>query len=189
MIKIGLVGEDPNDTLSIKNLLEKKYSKQVQFFQLFRGTKGNHLDAPKIKKSLPIEFADKEFNFVIFIRDLDAFKSEEKKLQKRIEWFKGLNDVIDKKGILLLNIWELEALILGDFDAFKKAYNIKHKFKGDPMLQKEPKELLKRLTSKANKQFKESHCPDLFKHLDIDVIEKNCSCFKDFIQEFEIKIA
>jgi hypothetical protein len=57
------------------------------------------------------------------------------------------------------------------------------------MLQKEPKELLKRLTSKANKQFKESHCPDLFKHLDIDQIEKNCGCFKDFIEEFDKKIA
>lgn len=51
MIKVGLVGEDPNDTLSIKNLLEKRYKAKVQFYQLAKRIKGFQLDNPKIKKA------------------------------------------------------------------------------------------------------------------------------------------
>lgn len=36
MIKIGLVGEDPNDTSAIKNLLLKAFEGRVQFFKSLR---------------------------------------------------------------------------------------------------------------------------------------------------------
>ena len=52
MIKIGLVGEDPNDTDSIKNLLEKKYKKRVQFITLLKRINGYQLDNNKVKNSL-----------------------------------------------------------------------------------------------------------------------------------------
>ena len=189
MIRVGLVGEDPSDTSSIKNLLEKRYKRKVQFHPLTKTGTGYDLDSYKTKKSIPIEFEERKCQFIIFIRDLDAFQSQKLKLQKRIKWFKDLDALINNKGILLLNIWELEALILADIGTFNKAYSINYKFNGNPMLQKEPKELLKRITSKSQKQFKESHCPGLFKLLDIDTIEKNCGCFKDFIEEFNKKIA
>ncbi len=187
MIKVGLVGEDPNDTLSIKSLLEKRYKGKVQFHQLAKRVQGYQLDNPKIKRSLPIEFENQECKFIIYIRDLDAFKSQKDKLQAKMQWFKDLDAVVNNQGILLLNIWELEALIFGDIDTFNKIYTTKHKVTQDPMLIKEPKEVLKRLTFKS-KQFKESHCPEIFKQLDIDKIEAKCSCFKDFIVEFDEKL-
>jgi hypothetical protein len=189
MIRVGLVGEDPNDTLSIKNLLNQRYKGKVQFYQLAKRVKGFQLDNPKIKKSLPIEFADNKCAFVVYVRDLDAFQSENKKLQAKLKWFKTLDAAVNNEGLLLLNIWELEALILGDIDTFNSIYNVSHKFKGDPMLQKEPKEILKKITSKEKKRYKENHCPELFKQLKIDIVEKNCGCFRDFIQEFDKKIA
>jgi len=189
MIRVGLVGEDPNDTSSIKNLLEKRYNKKVRFYALTRTETGHGLDSSKTKKSITIEFDEKKCRFIVFIRDLDAFESHKSALERKIKWFKELDDLVNNKGIFLLNIWELEALILADIDTFNKSYNIKHKFKGNPMLQKEPKELLKRITAKTNKKFKESHCPNLFKDLDIDKVEKNCRFFRDFIQEFNKKIA
>jgi hypothetical protein len=189
MIRVGLVGEDPNDTLSIKNLLEKRYKGKVQFYQLARRVMGYQLDNPKIKRSLPIEFEEHECKFIIYIRDLDAFKSQDDKLKAKIKWFKDLDSVVNGEGILLLNIWELEALILGDIETFNKIHQTTHKFTGDPMLVKEPKEFLMRLTSKSKKQYKEAHCPEIFKQLNIDEIEKKCGCFKDFIKEFNEKIS
>src|SRR5438046_1173617 len=112
MIKIGLIGEDPNDTSSIKNLLHKKYSNRIQFYPLARRIKGYHLDSKKIKNILPIEFRDKKCKFVIYIRDLDGYKTEHSKIRRREKWFKELDATVNNKGILLLNIWELEALIL-----------------------------------------------------------------------------
>jgi len=187
MVRVGLVGEDPNDTTSIKNLLEKRYKGKVHFHSLVKGIKGCQLDSPKIKKSLPIEFEDRDCKFIVYVRDLDAFKSQTDKLEAKKKWFKELDAEVNNKGLLLLNIWELEALIFGDIDTFNKVYNIKHKFPGDPTLIKDPKEELKRLTSKS-KKYKESHCPDLFKQLNIDEVEKNCSCFKEFIKEFDAKL-
>lgn len=189
MIRVGLVGEDPNDTLSIKNLLNQRYSRVVKFYQLAKRVKGFQLDNPKIKKSLPIEFADSKCSFIVYIRDLDGFQSESKKLQAKLNWFKALDAVINKEGLLLLNIWELEALIFSDIDTFNSIYKINHRFKGNPMLQREPKEILKKITSKEKKRYKESHCPELFKQLSIDNVENNCGCFRDFIQEFNKKIA
>jgi len=188
MIKVGLVGEDPNDTLSIKNLLEQRYKAKVKFYQLAKRIKGFQLDNPKIRKSLPIEFADKKCKFIVYIRDLDAFKSEDTKLRAKVKWFKDLDAFVNKEGVLLLNIWELEALILGDIDTFNKLYNVNHKFTKDPMFQKEPKELLKKITAKEKKQYKENNCPKLFEHLDIDQIENKCKFFKNFLQEFDAKI-
>jgi hypothetical protein len=148
MVRVGLVGEDPNDPSSIKNLLDKRYKGRVQFYSLAKGVKGFQLDNPKIRKSLPIEVADKKCKLVIFIRDLDAFRSETKKVNAKRKWFKDLSAVANKNGVLQLNIWKLEALILADMDSFNNMYHIDHKFTGAPILQKEPKELLKRISFK-----------------------------------------
>jgi hypothetical protein len=121
---------------------------------------------------------------------LDAFKSQKDKLQAKTQWFRDLDALVNNEGILLLNIWELEALIFGDIEAFNKIYKTKYKATRDPMLIKEPKELLKNLTIKSPKrQFHESHCPEIFSQLNIDKLEAKCSCFKDFITEFDEKIS
>lgn len=55
MVTVGLVGEDPNDTCSIKNLLASKYKDRVRFQTLARGIRGCHLDTQKLKNSLKVE--------------------------------------------------------------------------------------------------------------------------------------
>lgn len=188
MIRIGLVGEDPHDTSSIKNLLEKKYKDKIHFFALVKRIKGWHLDTNKINKVLPIEFADKKCHFIIYIRDLDGFKSEKDKVKKRKEWFHTIDSLVNNQGILLLAIWELEALFFADITTINSHYKIKYKSNRDPMMIKEPKEELMRITAHTNKEYKEAHSPDLFKKLEIDTLIKKCSFFKDFIKELETKL-
>lgn len=188
MKKIGLIGEDPNDTTSVAKLLEKKYKGQVQFVALAKRIRGYQLNNDKIKKILPIEFASQKCKLVIFIRDLDAFKSQGVKVTAVNNWFKAVNSTINNQGILLNNIWELEALIFADIETFNLIYNISHKFKGDPTMIKEPKEKLMELTSGTRKQYRESHCPEIFEKLSIDTVEKNCAYFREFITAFDEKI-
>ena len=188
MIKIGLLGEDPNDTSSIKNLLSKKYKGKVQFYPLANRITGYQLDNPKIKKSLPIEFNDKGCSFVVYIRDLDGFKTDKSKINARLKWFRELDKSVNSKGILCLNIWELESLIFADIAAFNKIYGISHKYSGDPMSLKEPKEELKRITFKNKKRYKESDCPEIFEKLDFDIVQKRCAIFKEFISDFNERI-
>ncbi|TFF40388.1 DUF4276 family protein [Mucilaginibacter psychrotolerans] len=185
MVKVGLVGEDPNDTSSIKNLLAKRYNDRIHFVPLLQGTTGTGLDTLKFRKALIVEFKRKQCAFAICIRDLDALKSQTDQLKKRVQWFNNLNESINNQGVLLLNIWELEALVFGDIETFNKIHKINHKSNKDPMFIQEPKEELKKITRKSQNPYKESHCPDLFKQLNIDKIEAKCSCFKEFIKELE----
>jgi len=188
MINIGLVGEDPNDTSSIKNLLLKKYKNKVNFFQLTKRIKGCQLSNSKIEKLLPIEFKDYKCKFIIYIRDLDGFKSQKIKIQSIEKWYKNLDSKINNQGLLLLNIWEIEALIIADIEAFNKLYKISYNYCGDPMAIKEPKEELKKRTRKNRKKYEESDCPEIFNKLNFEIVKKNCSYFKNFIKNFDEKL-
>jgi hypothetical protein len=132
MIRVGLLGEDPNDTSSVKNLLEKKYKNKVVFVPILKRIKGFQLDNPKVQNALPIEFNSKKCHFAILIRDLDGFASQANKVKIRSDWFSELNGLIKNKGIFLLNIWELEALIFADIENFNINFKLKYKFTGNP---------------------------------------------------------
>jgi hypothetical protein len=181
MKKIGLIGEDPNDTDAIKNLLLKKFPSKFQFVQLIKNKKGYQLDNERVSQSLKIEYIDKKPNHIIFIRDVDGLKSEKDKINKVTNWFNKLNPIVENKGILLSNIYELEALILADIQTFNKLYQTKIKAQGDVTYKKEPKEFLMNKTSKKKKKYCESHCPEIFNELVFDIVVSNCKYFKDFV--------
>jgi Domain of unknown function (DUF4276) len=178
--KIGLVGEDPNDTDSIINLLSGKYPNTFQFKKLIKLIRGSQLDNARTHASLKIEFDDYKPDYVLFIRDADGLPSEQDKLDKIKSWFNKLNGSVNKKGILLINIYELEALILADIGTFNKLYKTSIKYAKSCMHQEKPKEFLIQKTSKNNKVYSESHCPGIFEHLSYDVLVANCAYFKEF---------
>jgi hypothetical protein len=187
-IKIGLIGEDPNDTLSIQNLLLQKYPNAFHFKQLIKNKRGYQLDNVRANAALKLEFEDFNPNYVIFIRDADALPSEKGKIKKVQDWFNRLNSVVNNKGILLMNIYELEALILADIETFNTLYGTSIQFAKNCMHQKEPKEFLFQKTYKNRKVYSESHCPELFKKLKINSIIQNCSYFKEFDTLFQSKL-
>jgi hypothetical protein len=184
MKKIGLIGEDPNDTTAIKNLLLKKHPNGLQFKQLIKNKHGYQLDNERTTNALKIEYEDYKPNFVIFIRDADALVTEENKIRKVNNWFSKLNPIVGNKGILLINIFELEALILADISTFNRLYGTTIKYSKNVMYQTKPKELLMKKTFNNRKKYTESHCPDIFKELEFDVLIDNCTYFKDFHESF-----
>lgn len=188
MIKVGLVGEDPNDTSSIKNILAKKYKDKVTFKPMLKRVRGHYLDNPKTIRLLESEAKIEKCKFIIYIRDLDGFPSQNDLIEKKTLWFDTLNNKTGKENIFLLNIWELEALIFADIENFNKSYKTSLKSVGNPMLVSDPKGKLKEATRKLRKTFEESHCPDVFNILDLDIVSKNCSFFKDFLVEFDKKL-
>ncbi|GAA4213104.1 hypothetical protein GCM10022289_44800 [Pedobacter jeongneungensis] len=189
MINVGLVGEDPNDTVAISKLLSKKYAEKIRFHSLAKRLRGCQLDSPKILKTLPIDFKDKECEFIIYVRDLDGFSSEKAKFEAKNKWFTTLDARINGQGILLLNIWELECLILGDIETFNRLYNVNCNFKGDPVMIKDPKGFLMKETAKSKKKYQESHCRDIFGDLDFEKVSKNCSPFRTFIKNLDEKLS
>jgi hypothetical protein len=185
MKKIGLIGEDPNDTIAIQNLLQNQHSNGLQFKQLIKNIRGHQLDNERTFHSLKIEYTDYQPHLVLFIRDADGIATENKKIKKVVDWFNNLNKTVENKGLLLVNIYELEALILADIATFNKLYGTLIKFPGNVMYQTEPKEFLIQKTFKNRKRYSEAHCPDIFKHLNFDTVINNCKYFKSFYENFK----
>lgn len=177
-MKIGLVGEAPNDVQSIKNLLIKKYGKYEFIFMLQR-INGSQLDSQKTKSILRKEFQSERPDIVIFIRDLDSVLPNKTKINDRRNYFTDFNSVVNKLGIYLLHIYEIEALILTDIPVFNKIYNTDVPQHANVMLIEEPKEYLKL----ASKKYNESHNAEIFKELDFEKA-LDCIYFKLFIQRF-----
>ena len=176
-MKIGLVGEAPNDTQSIKNLLSKRYSNsKYEFIFMLQRTNGSNLDSQKSKRFLRIEFEQQKPDLVIFIRDLDSTLPNKIKLYDRKNYFTSSNNVVDNKGIPLLHIFEIEALILTDVSTFNKIYNSKLIEVDNVMMIKEPKEYLKT----ASKKYSESHNAEIFDLLDFNKTLE-CEYFRRFI--------
>ena len=182
-MKIGLVGEAPNDTQAIKNLMKKRYRTGYDFFFLLNNINGSDLDSQKIKRLLRKEYEIRKPDIIIFIRDLDSVIPNKQKVNERKRYFTNSNSVIDKTGVFLLHIYEIEAIILSDIEVFNRIYNCSLNFVDNPMEVEEPKEYLRNRV----KEYNESHNPDIFNEIRFDKALK-CKYFKSFISKFDDKI-
>lgn len=183
-MRIGLVGEAPNDTQSIKYLLEKKYSSEFEFFFMLERMNGSKLDAQKTKRFLRIEYERNNPDIVVFTRDLDSVLPNKKMLAERKLYFSESNSVVDKKGVYLLHIYEIEALILSDIAVFNRIYNCHLSSVAEPMSIEEPKEYLR----ERERNYNESHNPDIFKNIRFEKAME-CKYFGEFISKFEKMIS
>ena len=183
-MKIGLVGEAPLDTMSIKTILGKKDS-NLEFVELLKNIiTGSILENQTTKTKLRLECSIHRPDIVIFIRDLDGlltkkYRKQRLLRQKYYREFKGCTHT--KKTIYLLNIWEIETLILSDINCFNQYYKCNETFALDPMKIPEPKEFLYNL----NKKYSESHNSKILEKSDFYTIYNNCLYFQRFINDFE----
>ena len=187
MIKIGLIGESPYDTKAIKHLMQQKYKEGFHYSILLKNITGNHLDTPKAMRAVVSEIMEQNPDIVVVIRDADALESRNNVIREKKEWYSALSKQMNKKSLLLLNIYELEALILADMDTFNNHYQSQINFTGNAMHIVDPKGFLSSRTP-ANKKYQPSHCPDLFKILKFETIRKKCLYFNEFINEFEYSL-
>jgi len=188
-MRIGVVGEYPTDIFSICLLLTQKHS--FDFFPLLKRVHGSQLDQNEntaLKNQLRREFQFEKPNIVLFVRDLDAVTSSanyKKNIRSRRAFFSAFNKVVAKKGIFLVNIYELEALILADLETFNARYQTNLKISDTPEKIQDPKGWLVRETKG---KYNQSHNTSLFKELSIETISNNCDYFRQFLTKFERRI-
>lgn len=186
---IGLVGEAPNDTGALQNLLSKRYSGSgIVFKTLLHDMTGDMLQSKEGYKFLRLENQLEKPDFIIFIRDLDALWTDRKKRAERVAYFRKSINIVHRKGIYLLHVFEIEALIFADIASFNKEYKTtipELKNIADVTLIENPKEVLRNLSKGA---YKESHNEKHFAKVDFDKLLE-VDYFKEFIAEFEAKLA
>lgn len=184
MLKIGMVGENPTDIGCISNLLRKKYTEDLTLFPLLNGINGSNLENAKIKHQLRREYQYTKPAFILFIRDLDGLEDNNELLEKRWTYFKEFNTVVDKKGIFLLHIYELEALLLTDIALLNDYYKVNLNPIADCMKVEDPKGFLHRNI----KKYFTGDNKALFSLLNYERVIENCRYFDSFSQEFDKNI-
>lgn len=183
---IGIIGEDPFDTTAIKHLMERRFP--LQFRPILKQIKGDMLTTAKTRRLLKIELKKQSYKVIIYTKDLDGLDTETQKKKKIVHWFNQLDTLNKNTGILLINIYELEALILADIETFNRIFSVNVPFRGNPMYKKEPKEYLITSTRKSKRRFQVSDNPEIFKYLRLEKLIENCSYFREFVTAFQEKI-
>ncbi|MES1223728.1 MAG: hypothetical protein ABUT20_49995 [Bacteroidota bacterium] len=184
MLRIGMIGEYPTDVDCISSLLMKKYEGSIAFFPLIYDLHGSMLENPKIKRQLRKEYEIVRPDFVLFIRDLDGLENNKFLLDQRRAYFTEFNSVVDKKGIFLLNIYELEALLLCDVNLLNTHFEAKLEPIEDGMMIPDPKGYLKERV----KKYSTGDNTTLFSKLDFEHVVNNCLYFKKFDEDFEKRL-
>jgi len=161
---------------------------KVSFIPIGKNITGDKLLTPKAVKVINNESIQKNLDFVIIAKDLDALPSNKKQFMALTNKLTKIAKEVNIKLIPFIIIFEQEALILADMEAFNTIYSITHTFKGNPRFQAEPKELLKKITAKSKRTYKESDTPEIFQQLDFKKVYKKHSgtnSFQSFIDDLE----
>lgn len=183
MKKVGLIGEAPNDTVAFTNLLNPIFKESATFVTLINDIHGSQLEFQATKHLLRREFESEKPDLVIFIRDLDALIIDKDQLARRKGYFTEFNSVVNKKGIYLLNVFEMEALILADILSFNEIYNVNIEFNDNPTSIEDPKGFLAKQT-KPPRKYCDTDNPEIFKKIDFKKLLV-CDYFSYFIKELE----
>ena len=124
----------------------------------------------------------------MYSRDLDSAPTDAAKRRERQKEFDRFNvEAFEQRGLLLLHIFELEALIMADITAFNKRYNVRYRPpQADAMRIAEPKDKLKAAT---DHRYHESHAALVLEEADYRLLLDGCAYFRDFDVAFSARLA
>lgn len=188
-VRVGLLGESPNDTAALKVLLEQRYAGRIQVFPLLKNLTGDKVGGLKALRMLPTQYQDQKPDIVVFTRDLDALASDAAQRRRRQQEFDSINECVEQKGIFLLHIFEFEALIMAHIGPFNAQYGCAYKPPGDPMRITDPKGKLQVASRKGKGEYSENDCADVCAKLDYAELIRNCGYFRDFDAAFAARLA
>jgi hypothetical protein len=190
-MKIGLIGESPNDTLSFINLFEREYSKSIEYKLLLEDFPAGNLDNLKPKsimlRQLRLEYKLEKPDFVVYIRDADALENEPP-FANRLNNIYKLGNEIGQNLTYMVCIFEMETLLLADTDCINSYYHTNFTYPHsindpvDPMLRPDPQKLLIDECGYSPK-----HCPKLFTTINFQKLLQ-VRFFAEFVEQFEKRI-
>ncbi|WP_210513648.1 DUF4276 family protein [Hymenobacter terricola] len=182
---VGLLGESPNDTASVEALLGPRYGGRVRFTVISPEITGSQLDNPKFQHIIRKNYQFKRPDLVVVTRDLDAPETDREQKLKRREFFRKINVGLERKGVYLLNIHAIEALIIADIRVFNTRYQCVCEVPADPMTIADPVAFLKNATPTGKPHYDEGYCADLLGQVDYETVRANCRYFAEFDQALQ----
>lgn len=185
---VGLLGESPNDTDSLRALLGRRYGEQLRFVIISPEITGTQLDSPKFQHIVRANYRFQKPNLIVMTRDLDAPATDRRKRVERLLFFRKLNKGFEQKGVFLLHVEAMEALIAADTRPFDKRYGCTCAVPADPTTIANPAQFLKDATASCKEHYNEGHCASLLAEVEYDKLLQYCQYFASFDQEFKRRI-
>lgn len=185
---VGLLGESPNDTDSLRVLLGRRYGARVRFVVISPEITGTQLDSPKFQHIVRANYRFQKPDLVVMTRDLDAPFSDRQKRAERLLFFRKLNKGFEQKGIFLLHIQAMEALIAADIAPFNQRYGCACVVPADPTTIADPAQFLKDATARCRTHYGEGHCASLLAEANYNILLANCQYFREFDGAFATRI-
>ncbi len=185
MIRIGVISENTkNDGKAIADWFKNNFPNQFDFYTLLKNIHGGSLDdknSNHLVIKLRKEFELEELDYVLYIRDLDTLISDKVKLNFRKNRFRRFSKVVNKKAIFMLNIVEIEALVLADFDTFKACKNQPELYFENIQAAEieNPSDYLEQNTS-----YQKDELSKIIPLLNLETVKENHKHFKAFLTEF-----
>jgi hypothetical protein len=190
MIRIGVIGENDNDAKAISELLKKNFSENFHFHRLLPNINGSQLDDKKSNHlviKLRKEFELEDLHYVLYIRDLDALAEDKEQVKFRKNRFRRFSKTVNNQAIFMLNIYEIEALILADFENYKRCIGKEDLIFDGKIAHTLEKKELDDFLNLCN--YSKTDLATILPQLDFNTIFQNHPFFNFFIKEFRKMIA
>lgn len=188
--RVGLLGESPNDTVAVEKLLRPRYGEQVDFITMVDNVTGDNLETQGAFRQLRREYQLEKPNLVVVIRDLDDLESTRPRLKyrRRYKYFRRVNKQVEGKGLFLLNIYTIEALLAAHIEKFNEYYGCHCVIEEDVMKIEKPIEVLRDATAGCKTHYLEGHCGELLATMDYNRLLTNCRYFQKFDTDFAARL-
>ncbi|MDO7874050.1 hypothetical protein Q5H93_04845 [Hymenobacter sp. ASUV-10] len=188
--RVGLLGESPNDTVAVEKLLLPRYGAQGEFITMVDNVTGDNLETQGAFRQLRREYQLEKPNLVLVIRDLDDLEKrrDRVKYRRRYKFFRKVDKQVEGKGLFLLNIYTIEALIAAHIEKFNEHYGCHCVIEGDVMKIEKPIELLRAATAGCKTHYLEGHCGELLAKMDYNRLLANCRYFQKFDTDFAARL-
>ncbi len=178
-MKVGIIAEDSSDVETLMVLIRRIIKKNIAHGRKYGGGCGTI-----IRKCLAWaeNLKTEGCGALILISDADSLVNSKIRL-KHLDFQSALRGTPIQKNIIVVPVEELEAWLLSDTEAIKKAMGLKASFriKAPPECIPSPKEYLEDLVSKYSSGKKSYintvHNQKIAEHTSITEILKKCSTF------------
>ena len=187
--RVGVVGESVFDTKAMQDLLQKQYGQRAQFVPMVVRLDGGQLDGKKARTMFSLTYEAKRPDLVVVFRDLDGPEDDKVQRRKRRKFFEELNNLMEQKGILLLHVYTIEALLIAHVEVFQKKYGWQCRVPVNPTTIANPTQFLRDASRHSKRPYEKTLCPDLMAQVDYAFLLKRCRYFAKFDQEFSQHLA
>ena len=187
--RVGVVGESSYDTRAMRDLLERQYGGRAQFMDMGLRLAGGQFDGKKSQTMFKLRYEAKQPDLVIIFRDLDGPADDKEMRRKREVFFADMNALVGNKGLFLVHVYTIEALLIAHIEVFQQKFGWQCRVPANPTTIPRPTQFLRDASRNSRCRYDKASCPDMMALVAYPFLTKRCRYFAAFDAAFDAAFA